>query len=542
MKKFEPRAGASSLSHPRSGAGKLQGDASRLRILMLAITLLAAATFGILYTTAAQGQNSDGALTGLTLSSNSPGTLAVSWDNSSPDPTDYRINWAKSSEEFPSWTSDDGNLYPTAASVDLTGLDPGIEYKVRARTRYWDGDDADSPWSGLWVKKSLRVAAEEPQEEEETPTPEPEPAATPEPEATPEPGALENVTAEDTGDLGLLISWQPPSEPHDQPTDYRINWAKSGEEFPSWTSDHGNLYPTATSVDLTGLDPGNEYKVRAKARYWDGNNADRPWASPWTKITAQVEQPLPQAPNIMGTEISPEGEVTLILQDPSDDSITGYQVLRGTDQNNLAVIKDDTASATTRYTDPSPTAGQTHAYAVRARNAVGSSPRSNTVTATVPGEEEEEPLIVAQQNSRSGVLFSNFHKEYGDLRITQRTNTSIYRFAHSFRAANYWDGSTAEFDFTGITILMSPALGGHMNALLVTVHADSGGEPGELLHTLGNPTTQSGGDYPPIIYSAPAGSTLSSGVTYWVKLDTTADTQFFEERNDGRIHQGDHPA
>ena len=91
MKKFEPRAEASRLSHPRSGAGKLQGDASRFRMLALAITLLAVAIFGILYAAVAQGQNSDGALTGLTLSSDTPGTLTVSWDPSSPDPTDYRI-------------------------------------------------------------------------------------------------------------------------------------------------------------------------------------------------------------------------------------------------------------------------------------------------------------------------------------------------------------------------------------------------------------------------------------------------------------------
>ena len=527
MKKFEPWTGASRLSHPRSRAGKLQGDASqgdsnRFRMLALAITLLAVATFGILYTAAAQ--NSDGAITGLTLSGNSPGTLAVSWDPSSPDPTDYRVNWAKSDKEFPSWTSDNGNLYPTATSVDLTSLDPGVEYKVRVRARYWDGDDADTPWSGPWAQESLQVAAEEPPEPEATPP------ATPEPEATPEPGTLGNVTTEDTGDLGLLISWQAPAEPHDQPTDYRVNWGKSSEEYPSWTSDDGNLYPTTTSMGLTDLDPGIEYKIRVRARYWDGDNLDSPWGGLWTEITAQVTLPLPQAPNIMGTLVSPEGEVTLMLQDPSDDSITGYQVLRGPDDNNLAVIKDDTASATTRYTDPSPTTGQTHTYAVRARNALGSSPRSNTVTATVPKEEEEEePLIPAQQNSESGVLFSNFHKDYGDLQITQRVNTSIYRFAHSFRAANYWDGSTAEFDFTGITILMDPAIEGHMNALLVTVHADadSGDEPGELLHTLGTPTPQSGGDYPPVLYSAPEGSTLSSGVTYWVKLDTTADSEFF---------------
>ena len=165
---------------------------------------------------------------------------------------------------------------------------------------------------------------------------------------------------------------------------------------------------------------------------------------------------------------------------------------------------------------------------MKARNASGLSPLSDTATATVPVlEEEEEPLIATQQNSGSGILVSNFRQEFGEVYISQKANIYKNRFAQSFRAANYWDGSTAEFDFTGITILMSPALGGHMNALLVTVHPDSGGVPGEILHTLGTPKKLSGGDYPPVLYSAPAGSTLSSGVTYWVKLDTKKDPEFF---------------
>ena len=35
---------------------------------------------------------SHGALTGLTLTSDAPGTLTVSWDAASPTPTDYRVD------------------------------------------------------------------------------------------------------------------------------------------------------------------------------------------------------------------------------------------------------------------------------------------------------------------------------------------------------------------------------------------------------------------------------------------------------------------
>ena len=47
----------------------------------------------------------------------------------------------------------------------------------------------------------------------------------------------------------------------------------------------------------------------------------------------------PAAPGIMGTSVSPEGRVLLLWQDPSDDSITGYQVLLGPDAAALVVIE-----------------------------------------------------------------------------------------------------------------------------------------------------------------------------------------------------------
>ena len=85
---------------------------TRRRWVFLSAMLLAAATFGALYIAVLQAQEANGAITGLRLSSETPGTLAVSWDTASPTPTDYRVNWAKSGESYPSWTSEAGNRYP----------------------------------------------------------------------------------------------------------------------------------------------------------------------------------------------------------------------------------------------------------------------------------------------------------------------------------------------------------------------------------------------------------------------------------------------
>ena len=52
--------------------------------------------FGIL-----QAQGNNGAITGLTLTSDAPGTLSIAWV--APEdfaPTDYRVDWAKTGEEL----------------------------------------------------------------------------------------------------------------------------------------------------------------------------------------------------------------------------------------------------------------------------------------------------------------------------------------------------------------------------------------------------------------------------------------------------------
>ena len=347
------------------------------RWVFLAVILLAAVTIGAFYFSVVQAQTDDGAITGLTLTSDTPGTLTVSWDTASPAPTDYRVDWAKSTEEYQSWKVDEGHVYPaeTAKTVTITDLAHDTEYKIRMRARYYKGEHENKSWGGPWAEESLQVAANT-QQEPATPTPEPTP--------TPAPGALDEVNSTDDGSGGLVLSWQAPAAPHDQPADYRVNWAKSADEYPSYTQEDANAYPTNSTHTLEGLEYDTEYKIQIRARYYQGEHEDSPWSGPWRETTAQVQQPLPAAPNLTGTPLTPEGQVMLVWQDPSDDSITGYQILRGPDADSLAVIEEDTGSSATIYTDTSPPAGQTHTYAVKARNAAGLSPLSDTVTATMP--------------------------------------------------------------------------------------------------------------------------------------------------------------
>ena len=375
------------------------------RWFILSALLLAAATFGGVFFGVAQAQDANGAITGLALSSDSPGTLVVSWDTPSPAPTDYRVDWAKSGESYQSYKVDEGHVYPegSVTTVTITDLEAGTEYKVRMRARYNQGEHADSPWSGPWQEASLTVAAEPTPE----PTAEPAPEPTAEPTEEPVDGAIGSPTATGDNAGGLVIAWQAPQAPHDAPTDYRVSWARSVDAYPSYTEEHGNAHPATPTHTLEGLDRDTKYKIRIRARYSPNGQYDAHWSGPWTEITARVvssppdtrkNSGAPAAPTLIGTAVTPEGHVTLLWLDPADDSITGYRVLRGPDADSLAAIREDTGSTAVSYTDTEAEAGQTYTYAVEARNAAGLSPLSNTRTATVPqNEEEEEPVALRQE-------------------------------------------------------------------------------------------------------------------------------------------------
>ena len=150
-----------------------------LVIGLLAATLVAVALLLFSHLSAqAQVQDGRGALTGLTLTSDTPGELIIAWDQANPEPTDYRVNWAREGEDFPSWGDTSGNSLPAGESQTLTGLDEGGTYKVRVRARYHQGQYEADPWSRPWVQRSQQVAS--------TPETTPEPTSQPSQEDPPQ--------------------------------------------------------------------------------------------------------------------------------------------------------------------------------------------------------------------------------------------------------------------------------------------------------------------------------------------------------------------
>ena len=588
-----------------------QTRAFQWQLVFIAVMLLAAAVTSGLYIATTVQAESHGAITGLTLTSDAPGTLAVSWDAASPTPTDYRIDWAESDEDYQSWKVDDGHIYlaDTATTATIADLEHDTEYKIRMRARYYRGEHEGKSWGGPWATATITVAGEP----AETPTPEP---------VEEEPAKEEPVK-------------RPPKD-----------------------------------------DPARDDPA--------------------------PEDTTPAAPSLINTAVT-EGQVLLSWSNPSDESITGYQILRGPDTDSLVVIEDDTGSSSTSYTDTAPPAGQTHTYGVKARNSAGLSP-AGTATATVPEvlitarhEDGDNTLVsnlnptdnvvtravvgthvgfvheramsfttgnnpygyhltnsqlylrisssssnptpgVSIRNDNEGVpgqtvlytmtttsaitapfrlvtftttddftlqpntkywlyvtindgeavgiqqtqsddenVESNTDWEIGDssyravdgvddgawteqdgeniqmnisghaapaflvsnldspstlVLFSRRTDADVSKFAQAFSAANNENGTPAEFDFHGVIVQLesdfSTASQLADSDILVTVHKDSGGQPGDLVYTLTSPATYtvpvpSG----PVTFWAPPGSILSSGINYWLKFEIAADSTFF---------------
>ena len=182
------------------------------------------------------------------------------------------------------------------------------------------------------------------------------------------------------------------------------------------------------SHTVTGLEESAAYQVRVRARYYDGNDnltESGPWSDPPVELTVSATPPPKKGTNAregdsnQGHSTNPPAKPTgitygasynnvlLFWADPGDDSITGYQVLRGPDAANLAVLTDDTGSASASYSDDTVSAKTTYAYAILARNAEGLSPQSDPISVTTgpaPVEPESDLAVAGAEFTLDGQM------------------------------------------------------------------------------------------------------------------------------------------
>ena len=163
------------------------------------------------------------------------------------------------------------------------------------------------------------------------------------------------------------------------------------------TSDTDITGATNPTYTLVSADEGRTIKVRVSFTD-DWGNEETVTSSATAVVDAEPEpEPPPAKPQGLTGTVAHD-EVSLTWDDPGDESITGYQILRLDREvhglGNFQVHVDDTGSAATSYVDRDVAPETRYVYRIKARSAAGLSVRShyfNANTPPAPGPKSNNP-------------------------------------------------------------------------------------------------------------------------------------------------------
>ena len=208
-------------------------------------------------------------------------------------------------------------------------------------------------------------------------------AAAEETEEAEPPNKPRNLTGTVSHDQ-VQLSWDAPKGGAD-PTGYQVlrrdRQTQDAGDF-SVLVDDTDSTATATAYTATDTDVQAEgrdtYRVKARneaglssmSNFFDANLPESP------------EPELPASPTGLSGAATHKA-VSLTWDDPNDETITGYQVLRQ-EGSDFETLVPDTGSASLSYTDDYVEPGTTYVYAVRARNEAGLSGQSNHFEVETP--------------------------------------------------------------------------------------------------------------------------------------------------------------
>ena len=147
---------------------------------------------------------------------------------------------------------------------------------------------------------------------------------------------------------------------------------------------------TARTHTLSNSDEGKA--IRVKVSFTDDAGNDEELTSAATDAVAAAGPSEPPAKPTGLYATASYDQVTLTWDDPSDDSITGYVILRRIRVNDVggefSVLVPDTGAAATTYTDNTVAAETTYTYRIKAINGAGTSERSRWSHIDIPAAPE----------------------------------------------------------------------------------------------------------------------------------------------------------
>ena len=359
---------------------------SKPALWLLAVALTILATSAMTAPAPAHAQAEPDAIPSVTLESNQPGQLVITWQPPQQAPTDYRIRWTNTNLNWLSWKDTNeaqrANEYPLAGvtTITLNDLTPGDTYKVQMRSRYYNPDRTARQKSGPWTATATQRVKNHP------------------------PAAPTSLTTSEVAHDSLILSWDNPNDANI--TGYRI---QRGTDANSLNTIEANTGSPSTNYTDSTVEPETTYHYAVLALSQDGNGTRS-----ITSVTTLAEpdetvqnDPPPAPTGLMAAQVG-HSVLTLTWNDPQDDSITGYQILRGNEADNLSVINSDTGSNATEYEDSTVEPETTYHYAVLALSQDGDGARSIT-SVTTPAEPQPEPTQepVVQIDPPTGLAESN---------------------------------------------------------------------------------------------------------------------------------------
>ena len=158
-----------------------------------------------------------------------------------------------------------------------------------------------------------------------------------------------------------------------------------------WLAEESDISgATARTYTLSNSDEGKAIKV--KVSFTDDAGNDEELTSVATVAVAAAEPSEPPAKPTGLSATATHDRVVLTWDDPGDDSITGYVILRRVRENDVGgeftPLVADTGTAATTYTDDSVKADTTYTYRIKAINGYGVSERSRWFHIDTPAAPE----------------------------------------------------------------------------------------------------------------------------------------------------------
>ena len=179
---------------------------------------------------------------------------------------------------------------------------------------------------------------------------------------------------------------------------------------------------TANTYRPVGADEGKAIKVRVSFTDDAGNDETLTSAATDAVAAAQPTEPPAKPTGLSATAY--HDQVVLTWNDPNDDSITDYVILRRHREDDpkgeFRELVRDTKSAATTYTDDTVAAETPYTYRIKAINGVGTSERSRWVHLDTPADPMAEPPAAPPPAPKVSNNAMTYHVEDGQNWISLR--------------------------------------------------------------------------------------------------------------------------